>query len=30
MTGGRNAATLSPGTPITVRLQEPVVVTVER
>lgn len=30
LTGGRNPATLSPGTPVTVRLQEPVVVTVER
>jgi outer membrane lipoprotein SlyB len=30
LTGGRNPATLPSGTPITVRLQEPVVVTVER
>jgi hypothetical protein len=30
MAGGRNAATLSSGTPLTVRLEEPVTVTVER
>ena len=28
--GGRNAATLPSGTPVTVRVHEPVVVTVER
>ena len=30
MAGGRNAATLPSGTPVTVRVQDPVVVTVER
>ena len=30
MTGGRNAATLSSGSPVTVRLQEPATVTVEK
>ena len=30
MAGGRNAATLPSGTPVTVRVEEPVVVTVER
>jgi hypothetical protein len=30
MVGGRNAATLPSGTPVTVRVQDPVVVTVER
>jgi hypothetical protein len=30
MTGGRNHATLSSGAPLTVRLEEPVVITVER
>ena len=30
MAGGRNAATLPAGTPVTVRVQDPVVVTVER
>jgi hypothetical protein len=30
MAGGRNAATLSSGAPVTVRLQEPVTVTVEK
>jgi hypothetical protein len=30
MIGGRNPATLSAGTPLTVRLEDPVVVTVER
>jgi len=30
MTGGRNNATLSAGSPLTVRLEEPVTVTVER
>jgi hypothetical protein len=30
MAGGRNAATLPSGTPVTVRLEDPVTVTVER
>ncbi len=30
LAGGRNAATLSSGSPVTVRLEEPVSVTVER
>jgi type IV secretory pathway VirB10-like protein len=30
MAGGRNAATLPSGTPVTVRVQDPVIVTVER
>jgi hypothetical protein len=30
MTGGRNQATLSSGSPVTVRLEEPVTITVER
>jgi hypothetical protein len=30
MAGGRNAATLPAGTPVTVRVQDPVTVTVER
>jgi type IV secretory pathway VirB10-like protein len=30
MTGGRNHATLSSGSPLTVRLEEPVIITVER
>ena len=30
LTGGRNPATLSAGAPVTVRLEEPVIVTVER
>jgi hypothetical protein len=30
MAGGRNAAALAAGTPVTVRVQGPVVVTVER
>ena len=30
MTGGRNAATLASGSPLTVRLEEPVTITVER
>jgi hypothetical protein len=30
MTGGRNHATLSSGSPVTVRLEEPVTITVER
>jgi hypothetical protein len=30
LAGGRNAATLSPGSPVTVRLQQPATVTVER
>jgi hypothetical protein len=30
MAGGRNAATLASGSPLTVRLEEPVTVTVER
>jgi hypothetical protein len=28
--GGRNAATLSSGSPVTIRLEEPATVTVER
>ena len=30
LAGGRNAATLSPGSPVTIRLAEPATVTVER
>lgn len=30
LAGGRNAATLSPGSPVTIRLSEPAIVTVER
>lgn len=30
LAGGRNPATLSPGSPVTIRLQQPVTVTVER